>query len=266
MIGFCRHKIRKGAVPTDIELTGTVERLYVLDYGLFQVHENGRVIGIPGYLVQTGDGGNILVDTGFPAQYADDPEGATLEDGLDSFGRVLSLTRQNLPAAQLARIGLTPDDIQILVMTHTDIDHVGGIADFPQATLVIAAAERAFERPRYFGGRSPLTWPANVEYRLIEGDVELVPGLALLAAPGHAPGQLSLLVGLPQTGPVLITGDAISRPAELEEGFGGAWNQAQARASAERLMAVAEREQAWVIYGHDPAQWDELRKAPAFYE
>jgi len=252
-------------VPTETLLTGTAARLYILDYGLFQVHENGRIIGIPGYLIQTVDGINILVDTGFPAQYAADPEGATLADGLDSFGRVVSLTRQNLPAAQLSLIGLTPDDIHILVMTHTDIDHVGGIADFSQATLVIAAAERAFERPRYFGDRTPLAWPDNVEYQLIEGDVELYPGLALLSTPGHAPGQLSLLVGLPQTGPVLLTGDAISRPAELDEGFGGAWNPAQAQASAERLMAIARREQAWVIYGHDPAQWGELRKAPAFY-
>lgn len=252
-------------MPTDIELTGTAKRLYVLDYGLFQVHENGRIIGIPGYLIQTGEGVNILVDTGFPARYAHDPAGASLADGLDSFGRVLSLSDQNLPAAQLARLGLTPADIQILVMTHTDIDHVGGIADFPQATMVIAAAERALDRPHYFRDRSPLEWPVNVEYRLIEDDAELYPGVALLAAPGHAPGQLSLLVRLPETGMVLLTGDAISRPAELEEGFGGAWNPAQAQASAERLMAIAKREQAWLIYGHDPAQWNELRKAPEFY-
>jgi N-acyl homoserine lactone hydrolase len=53
-----------------------VQRLYVLDYGLFQVHSNQRIIGIPGYLIQTLDDVNILVDTGFPARYVDDPDGA----------------------------------------------------------------------------------------------------------------------------------------------------------------------------------------------
>jgi N-acyl homoserine lactone hydrolase len=64
---------------------------------------------------------------------------------------------------------------------------------------------------------------------------------------------------------VLLTGDAISRPEELAEGFGGAWDEVQARASAERLLALAEREGALVIYGHDPAQWPALPKAPAHY-
>ena len=77
---------------------GTARRLYVLDYGLFQVHENDRVIGIQGYAIQTEDGATILVDTGFPAGYADDPERASREDGLESFGRVLHLDRENLAA------------------------------------------------------------------------------------------------------------------------------------------------------------------------
>lgn len=243
----------------------TVKRLYILDFGLFQVHENGRIIGIPGYLVQTHAGQNILVDTGFPAKYAEDAERATLEDGLDIFGRVLTLTPHNLPAGQLAKMGLAPDDIDILVMTHSDIDHVGGIHNFPQTTLVIHADERAHERPRYWHGRSPITWPDN-KTQLIHEDTELCPGITLLSTPGHAPGHLSLLLCLPQTGNVLLIGDAISRPSELVEGFGGAWNHSIARASAEKLMTIAQRENAFVIYGHDPEQWPNLKKAPEFYE
>ena len=50
----------------------TVKRLYILDFGLFQVHQNNRVIGIPDYLIQTHDGKNLLVDTGFHAKYVED--------------------------------------------------------------------------------------------------------------------------------------------------------------------------------------------------
>ncbi len=242
----------------------TVKRLYILDFGLFQVHENGRIIGIPGYLIQTHDGQNILIDTGFPAKYAINAEKATLEDGLETFGRVITLTKDNLPPAQLAKIGLGPNDIDTLVMTHSDIDHVGGIGDFPRAILVIHADERAFEQPRYWNGRSPISWPANKTQRISQ-DTQLCPGVTLLSTPGHAPGHLSLLLHLPQTGYVLLIGDAIARPSELTEGFGGAWDHDLARASADKLMNIAQSHNAFVIYGHDPEQWPTLKKAPEFY-
>jgi N-acyl homoserine lactone hydrolase len=241
-----------------------LERLYILDFGLFEVHENGRQIGIPGYLIQTRWGENILVDSGFPAAYATNGAQAAAADQLDTFGRVLHLTEENLPAAQLAHIGLTSEAITHFILTHSDIDHVGGIADFADAPLIIGAAERKLARPRYFATQ-PLAWP-DVAYRRIEQATELVPGLTLLPTPGHSPGHLSLLLQLPETGALLLTGDAISRPAEFDEGFGGAWDAVVARQSAEQLMAIAKAHNAFVIYGHDPAQWPTLRKAPLFYD
>ena len=150
-------------------------------------------------------------------------------------------------------------------MTHSDVDHVGAIDRFCQAPIVIGRAERELPRPRYFGDASPISWPAGATYHLIDEDTVLYPGVAVLTTPGHSPGHLSLLVRLPETGPVLLAGDAISRPAEFEEGFGGAWNEAQARASAERLLAIAHLTGAMIIYGHDPEQWSSLKKAPHFY-
>jgi N-acyl homoserine lactone hydrolase len=247
------------------EIVGPVARLYILDYGLFQVHANGRVIGIPGFLIQTTGGQNILVDTGFPVRYTEDAAAATLADGLEVFGRVLAMGPENQPAPQLAKLGLRPDDIDLVIMTHSDIDHVGGIADFPAAPMLIGAAERALPAPRYFGSARPMRWPEEVEYQLVTEDMTLCEGVQVLLTPGHAPGQLSLLLTLPETGPVLLTGDAISRPAELDEGFGGAWDETQARQNAERLLALAAERGAFIIYGHDPRQWPSLRKAPAFY-
>ncbi len=251
--------------PTSVDISGTLRRLYILDYGLFRVHENGRVIGIPGYLLETQDGEHILVDTGFPPKYADDPEEASIEDDLGTFGEVVALGQRNLPEGQLGLLGLAPADIHTLVLTHSDIDHVGAIDRFPGATIVLGAAERTLPRPRYFGDRTPLEWPPDADYRRIEGDTPLCPGALLLATPGHSPGHLSLLVRLEETGHMLLTGDAISRPDELVEGFGGAWDPAQARTSATRLLEIANRQRAFVVYGHDPQQWPALRKAPTFY-
>ncbi len=149
-------------------------------------------------------------------------------------------------------------------MTHSHIDHVGGIADFPQAPIVIAAADRAEPRPLYFGAQRPMTWPDR-HYVTLAEDTPLGPGIALLLVPGHVPGQLALMVDLPRTGPVLLTGDAISRPAEIDENFDTAHDPQAAQASAARLMALAGARGAFVIFGHCPAQWPHLRKAPALY-
>lgn len=238
--------------------------LSVLDYGLFKVHSNGRVIGICGFLIRSTAGETILVDTGFPQKYAYDIATSSAQDRLGDFGEVLELDERNLPEAQLALLGLDMADVDLLIMTHTHIDHVGGIADFPGTPILMSRAERALDRPLYWGAVQPIDWPDR-EYLLIDEDTEIGPGLRVLHVPGHAPGQLAIEVDLPETGTVLITGDAISRSSEIDEGFAGSWDEAQAAANAARLMRRAEEQDAFVIYGHAPDQWPTLRKAPEAY-
>lgn len=245
-------------------LRGRPISLMVLDYGLFKVHANGRIIGICGFLLRTDQDESVLIDTGFPRHYADDPQVASDQDGLGSFGEVLHLTHKNLPDAQLATAGLAIDDLTLLVLTHSHIDHVGGIGDFPGVPILLAAAERVLPRPLYFGKRKPMDWPV-AEYLTIDGDYEIGPGFRALFSPGHAPGQLAFMVDLPQTGAVLITSDAISRPAEVHERFDTAPDPDQASKSAARLLAMAEERSAFIIYGHCPDQWPVLKKAPEFY-
>ncbi len=242
---------------------GRPKALFVLDYGLFKVHSNGRVIGICGFLIQTDVGENILVDTGFPAKYAHDTDAATEEDRLYEFGKVLVCTPDHLPKAQLAKLGLTGDDLTLHICTHSHIDHIGGLADYPDVPILISKAERDLEQPLYWGDVRPMEWPDQT-YLIVEGDVDIGPGLRVLEAPGHAPGQIALMVDLP-SGPVLLTSDAISRPAEIEERFAGSWDEAAALTSAKRIMAMAKDHDAFVIYGHCPEQWKTLKKAPEGY-
>jgi N-acyl homoserine lactone hydrolase len=78
----------------------------------------------------------------------------------------------------------------------------------------------------------------------------------LLLTRGHAPGHMSVLVWLPDTGPVLLAIDAVSSLENLQT---GTWRTAddpeQAAASAARLSALAESEGALLLSGHDPDQW-----------
>ncbi|MDW4499287.1 N-acyl homoserine lactonase family protein [Sulfitobacter sp. D35] len=245
-------------------LTGRPERLAILDYGLFEVNAGPRTIGICGYAIRTDAGEVVLIDTGFPPKYAADAEAATREDDLGSFGRVLSITPENMAPAQLDLLGITPGDVDLMIQTHTHIDHIGHMDGFPGAPILIAAAERALPRPLYWSGKQMMDWP-EADYRQVTGDFDLGPGFEILLVPGHAPGQLAMLIELPQTGPVLLTSDAISRASEIDEQFAGSWDEDLAIRHGARLMALAKDRGAWVIYGHSPEQWPRLRKAPEWY-
>ena len=239
-------------------------RLYILDFGLFQVGANDRIIGIPGYLLETTEGARILIDTGFPAEYAAAPADTAKRDGLERFGHILRLTAENLPAGQLARVGLTAADIDLVILTHGHIDHVGCLDQFTHCPILVSKAERAFDRPIYFEDMRPLDWP-RADYHLIDADTDICAGLRLLLTPGHSPGHIAAMLTLPATGAVLLTADAIARPEEVSEGFDGAWNPPMAQASAARILAMADPAGAFIIYGHGPEQWPLLRKIPEFY-
>lgn len=237
-----------------------VAQMHILDLGLFEVRGGQRVIGIPGFLVTTDRGARVLIDGGFPPSYAADAEAAARADGLPDFGRLLGYgPRQTLPG-QLALLGLKPADIDLAILTHGHIDHVGALP-LIRCPLVLTATERADPRPRYFGTARPMEWP-SLPTHAIDGETDLCEGLRLIPTPGHTPGHLSALVTLP-SGPVILTGDAINREAEPAEGYPDAEDPATAARSGARLTALCDSLGARLIWGHDPAQWPLLPKAPA---
>ncbi len=228
------------------------QRLYLMQVGIMPEYQ----IPIVCYLVQTGDGKNILIDSGLPEIIPEDA--AEFENGQDVI-------------QQLASLGLTPDDIDTVISTHYDGDHAGRHAAFTRAQYVVQRGHHldAPGNPRYASIRPEWDQPME-RLRLVDGDTELLPGLALIETSGHVPGHQSVLLRLPKTGSILLTIDAVP----FGEGFtrdeqddGSNPDAAAIRASTIKLLDLVEREQiGLVIFGHDQAQWATLKKAPEFYE
>lgn len=163
-------------------LPGKITRLYILDLGLFDVRGGERIIGIPAYLMQTDRGQRILMDTGFPPDYladADRPE----RDGLPRFGRLIDFRPDQTAEGALALLGLTPRDIDLVVLSHSHIDHVGSLPLFAHAPVIMTARERAEPAPLYFGSARPIPWPQTT-YHLIDADTPVCEGLTLIPTPG----------------------------------------------------------------------------------
>ncbi len=136
-----------------------MKRLYLMQVGSMPHYQ----IPIVCYLLQTGDGKNILIDSGLPESM---PEGeAEFENGQD----VLE---------QLASIGLQPDDIDTVISTHYDIDHAGRHAAFTKAHYVVQRVHHvdAASNPRFAANRPQWDQPME-RIRLVDGDTELLPGL-----------------------------------------------------------------------------------------
>jgi N-acyl homoserine lactone hydrolase len=229
----------------------------------------GRVrVPMPAYLLQT-DGRTILFDTGMPDFcYTGDPRALAHDGEPDPPWAIPYGGGADTIVGQLATIGLRPADVDLVVNSHLHLDHCGGNLHFAHCPLLLQAAELEAARA---GGRVYKEFTGwnepGLRYQTIQGDRTLAPGVELLATPGHTPGSQSLLLRLPHSGVLLFTFDAVYTRALWEaDELGAADDPDGARASVDRLRAVASQTGAQVVCGHDSEPWAALRHPPAYYD
>lgn len=228
-------------------------RLYIFQYGV--THDGNP---IPGYLIITADQRHILVDTGFPAS---EGGAAAAPDFVKPEDHVLQ---------HLAGIDLTPDDIEIVICTHFDPDHAGANELFTSAELIVQRRHDEFVRStpvdRFEVYRPSWDYP-GLRYRLVDGDTVIAPGVEVIDTSGHVPGHQSVLVRLPETGPVLLAIDALHHdPATPYEPGAFDMSPTDTAASIEKLKVLIEREGVTLtVFGHNGEQWATLRHAPEYY-
>ena len=168
-------------------------------------------------------------------------------------------------AGELDKLGVKPADVKYVAVSHTHPDHVGNVALFPQAMLLVQKAE--YEWPNQDG--SPRFKPSHPVTKL-EGDHDVFGdgSVMIVATPGHTPGHQSLLVKLPKTGAVLLSGDAVHLADNWTAKRVPSMNVDKDKtvASMQRMAALMEQHKAQLWINHDKPQAATMKRPPEFYQ
>ena len=244
----------------------SVDRLYVMDCGHNAATDQSRWspgvnVGKPielsdnCYLIKHGSQW-LLWDTGYPDAVADKP--------LES--PVGKATRPKKLAAQLAEVGVKPEEIAFVAVSHTHGDHVGNVDMFPASTLLIQKAESDWA----FAEGKPAPFKKDRPTRLLAGDLDVFGdgSVTILSTPGHTPGHQSLLVHLAKTGWLVLSGDAAHFRDNWENRRVASMNTSaeQTTASYKRIADTLAEKKATLWINHDKPQSTGQKHSPQFYD
>jgi glyoxylase-like metal-dependent hydrolase (beta-lactamase superfamily II) len=204
---------------------------------------SGRLtVPVGGFLVRSG-GRLALLDLG--VGHLDDP----MFDG----GEFLT---------SLAALGVSPGEIDTIVISHLHSDHMGwvetdGGPTFENATIRVAAADWQYFVEEGNGGRKRTARLRAIEERveLLHGDeAEVFPGVTTRATPGHTPGHTSAVIAS-GTERLIVLGDALHCPAQLTETeweFFYDVDRELAKRTRQTLLREAEAESTSLLPCHFP--------------
>jgi N-acyl homoserine lactone hydrolase len=226
------------------------------------------------YVIEHPDG-LVLFDSGQDRRSVTDP--GYFPKGIVGYlyGRLARFTigEHETLTEQLAAIGYDPADVKTVVLSHLHQDHIGGIAELPNATILVSSAEwRQLDSPfaELNGVLKNHILRAGIEWMPVEpvpvDDTTIAPfasafdvrgdgTLLLLPTPGHTPGSMSLLVRDSGTPTLLLVGDLTYDVRLLaDEHVPGVGNHKGLVESTRAVNQLAERYPDLVVLAaHDPA-------------
>lgn len=276
-------------------------KLHVLDLGKLRLDMNfmvanttvatarnpnprGNVVDIPvsAYYIEHPDG-NILFDTGCNPNWGG-PNGRWSADGLQELFPHIGGEECMLPA-RLDMMGVGPDDIDYVVLSHLHCDHAGCAEYFRKSKIIVHEDEfaGAFRQYALQDHGSPYALKdleavikAQLDWREItreEPDQNIVEGVRLLNfGPGHARGMLGLQVSLRSMPGIILVSDACYTAANYgpkAKQPGISYNSLGIMRTVRKIQALAADTGAAVWFGHDVEQFASVRKATSgdgFYE
>jgi N-acyl homoserine lactone hydrolase len=210
---------------------------------------------ITGWLLQSGDDA-ILVDTGPSAP-----------DVARQWHPGIRQEPRQRPVNVLRALGLAPESLQLVVLSHLHWDHCYNLESFPNARFLVQAEELraavdpiATQRVTYEVGIPGLRPPwlaAFDRLTVLRGDQDIASGVRALLLPGHTPGLQGVLVET-ASGRHLIASDSAPLAANVEGEAGDPIppgihiDVASCLRSLERMRREADV----ILPSHDPAVFD----------
>jgi N-acyl homoserine lactone hydrolase len=265
------------AKPAAVKPVGPDVKLYAMDCGHFHVKDAARFSDTHDYDGQARDlvdpcylirhpSGDLIWDFGIPPRMAlakPDPKAPS----------TITLTRTL--EQQLGDLGLVPDDIEFIAISHSHYDHLGSVALFPDARWITSKAERDWmfrdeaRQAENFGDYAILQ--NSLTLQIDNGkpfDVFRDGSVQIIQAPGHTPGHQVLLVKTAKSGNVILAGDMWHLAEAREKRTVPAFNfdKAQTLASMDKVEALAKEYDARVIRQHVPEDFAALPKFPKALE
>jgi glyoxylase-like metal-dependent hydrolase (beta-lactamase superfamily II) len=263
------------ASPCSAQPTG-IERLYVLECGHGTAPDQGRFA--PGY----NDGkpfdlsdncylirharGYFLWGTGIADRFAANTGGVPSYGGRPNWIVTKGLARQ------LEELRVSPSAIRYIGIANSHIDHIGNLGMFPAATLFIQGSEWEFaaRRPFVEGMLDDARLKTDLPTLQIDGDHDVFGDgtVTIIATPSVTPGNQSLLVKLPKSGAILLSGDVVHFQYGWDHRIvpGNVWNKEKTLASFKRLSDIIAQSHAELWIEHDKVQSDARKFAPDYYE
>ena len=254
-----------------------VKRMYLLSGGILNADRSillagtdiGQKIKAPVIsLLLIHEQGPVLVDTGL------NPEGLTNPEG--AWGARAKLIKPELTELddirnRLKEAGLRVEDVKMVILTHLHWDHTGGLRFFTHCPIVVQKEEHRFAyQPDSFVAAQYMPNHINfqLQYRLLEGDQVLLPGISVMKTQGHTPGHQSVLIRLGSGAFFIFAGDTISLEDNLTYKNPGSnsWSAHQSTESIYRLEHLSQLLPAQIIPSHDIQKWSGLKKFPEFYD
>ena len=249
-------------------------KVYLLDSGTLLLdmsfatwnHNQGVAFRFPVYsLYIDHPDGKVLIDTGF--------EKGWVERKLP-FEKPEQSEDQQL-VNQLAKIGVKPEEIDIVVNSHLHFDHCSNNKLFPQATFIFSTSELRhahvpdpWERLGYDPELVVMPGMKTVMLDLGDFEYEVLPGITLVETPGHSAGHLSAIIdpGGDQR-PMVFPFDVAYTEHNLKDRvlMGLHTDPADLLDSMMRIENIARKVGGDIFYSHDPEKFTGYKLAPQFY-
>lgn len=234
--------------------------------GISDQETDVRDLIVPCYIIEH-EKGRLLWEGGLPSSLAE-------VDGWQDMDGGWRMRLDTTFADQIAALNLSMADFDYVSFSHYHFDHVGVANELEGATLIVQQSEYddAFADTVTVPGFSPELYDnfSASEKIIIAGDYDVFSDgrVKLIYTPGHTSGHQALFVDLQETGPVILSGDLhvflVGREHKRVLPFNA--DSAQTVASMVRIEALLDELDATLWIGHDLANFNELKKPPAYHE